>query len=68
MSLRKENGKFKWRFDATNLDKMVQNGFINQINLRQPFLGKSQLIHGEHSEFVRYLFDLRFNQQLSFFN
>lgn len=53
MSLRKENGKFKWRFDAINLDRMVQSGFINQINLRQPFLGRSMLIYGEHSEFVR---------------
>lgn len=55
MSLRKENGIFKWRFDVTNLDKMVQSGFINQISVRKPFSGKSLLIHGEHSEFVRYL-------------
>lgn len=55
MSLRKENGMFKWRFDAANLSKMVQNGFINQINVRKPFSqGKSLLIHGEYSEFVRY--------------
>lgn len=66
MSLRKENGKFKWRFDAINLDRMVQSGFINQINLRQPFLGRSLLIHGEHSEFVRYFVGFQIEQNNSF--
>ena len=53
MSLDKdENGKVVWKFNLEAIKYMIENNLIAQIEPK-PFSGKSLLIHGQNSEYVK---------------
>nr|XP_027196201.1 protein ABHD11-like [Dermatophagoides pteronyssinus] len=48
-----KDGKIKWHFNTRALEMLVRNRMAHQLDTNKPFNGKSLIIYGEQSDYVR---------------
>ncbi|XP_054168219.1 protein ABHD11-like [Oppia nitens] len=55
MSLHKneESEKLFWKFNLNSIKHMLENEYINKIEIKIPFNGPSLLVHGQQSDYVK---------------